>query len=63
MLNLIEVINLLFCRHKYTLFTATKIYSTDSDGWQSSLPTGVIIIQLCEKCGKIKQTKVKACGL
>ena len=48
---------MLFCKHKYSVLGTSKIYSVYPDGKRSKSPTGFIIFQCCEKCGKIKQTK------
>lgn len=54
-----EAINLLFCKHKYAVLGTSKIYSVYPDGKRSENPTEFLVVQRCEKCGKIKQTKVK----
>lgn len=58
-LYLIEVIGLLFCRHKYIVLSMPKVYAVYADGSRSKSPTEFLVVQRCEKCGKIKQTKVK----
>lgn len=50
---------MLFCKHKYTVLGTSKIYSVYPDGKRSENPTGFLIVQRCEKCGKIKQTKAR----
>ena len=50
---------MLFCKHKYVVLGTSKIYSIYPDGKRSESPTGFIIFQRCEKCGKIKQTKAR----
>ncbi len=54
-----EGINLLFCKHKYTVLSMPKVYTVYADGSRSNSPTEFLVVQHCEKCGKIKQTKVK----
>lgn len=54
-----EGISLLFCKHKYAVLGGSKIYSVYPDGKRSENPTGFLIVQRCEKCGKIKQTKAR----
>lgn len=50
---------MIFCKHKYVLLGTSKIYSVYSGGRRSDNPTGFLIVQHCEKCGKIKQTKAR----
>lgn len=56
----IEVIYLLFCRHKYIVLSMPKVYTVYTDGSRSKSPTEFLVVQRCEKCGKIKQTKVRS---
>lgn len=47
------IINKLFCCHKWEVFSNTEIYAN------SKLPTRVIIILICSKCGKLKKIEIK----
>ena len=51
---------MLFCKHKYNHVKTIDVYNYFDDGTRTYNPVNMIIIQCCEKCGKIKKVRIKA---
>lgn len=51
---------MLFCKHKYNNVKTINVYDHYRDGTRTRMPVSVIIVQCCERCGKIKKIKIKA---
>lgn len=45
------------CKHSYTLTETIDVYDTSKN---SNTPHTKVYLYMCEKCGKIKKTKVSA---
>jgi hypothetical protein len=51
---------MLFCKHKYNYVKTIDVYGSFSDGTCTANPVSIIIVQRCEKCGRIKKVRIKA---
>ena len=50
---------MLFCKHKYNHVKTINVYDYNYDGTRTRSPVSIIIVQYCERCGKIKKVKIK----
>lgn len=51
---------MLFCKHKYNHVKTIDVYGSFNDDTYTANPISIIIVQCCEKCGKIKKVRVRA---
>lgn len=51
---------MLFCKYKYNHVKTIDVYDCFDDGTCTANPVSIIIVQCCEKCGKIKKVRVRA---
>lgn len=49
------ILDKLFCKHSWKVFSQTKSYKEGQSEAKGNLPIRITQILICQKCGKIKQ--------